>query len=390
MATIERLGCSDNYEVAVHEQGGRSLWTRVAGVTALEWGRKLDDYSEAKVTVAKSKAGSACCGKLGRTRTWGHEISIYRDTRLVWQGPIVTKTETRSTFVFDCRDMLFWLDRRAINPNPSYRGQYFFPTPGVDTGALIALMIEDGFPRGDKLRDPGLTEWSNIQASGTKSTTDHLWANSTSVGGVVRDVIKSGVDLYTVGRTVTALPSAAANKLTPYRLTEDDFLAELQVQEDGMDAGTRGVLVGGEPVGADGNPINPPDNPAPPVIGTAGGPSAFFGQIDQISSSPNTTDVGIANSLARAMISYGNPPPMDIVIPQDAQLSPHAPISIHRLIPGRPIVVELINFCTPVAQRFRLNEVAVTWSDTEVERVQISLAGNGPPVGVGPVEGSTP
>src|SRR5690606_35419641 len=106
------LGHAERYDAVIHMQGGRQRFTTVEGATQITWGRKLDDFSEASVTVAKADADDACCGRLSQVHTWGHELSIYRDGVFVWQGPIVNKIESSTEFVFEARDVLAYLDRR--------------------------------------------------------------------------------------------------------------------------------------------------------------------------------------------------------------------------------------------------------------------------------------
>jgi hypothetical protein len=369
------LGCATTYAAAVHAQGGAKLWTRLDGITALDWGRVRDDFSTAQVTVAKTTAGADCCGRLGQTSSWGHELTIYRNGGLVWQGPIVKKTETRTEFVLDARDMIAWLDRRAINPVGL---EHWAPTP-LNTGAMIRGMILDGFPVADPTRNPGLTQYLDVRDTpGQTSTLDHNWKDTVFVGELVRELVAAGVDFYTVGRRIVLTSDREQLARHPLRLTDEHFMAELKVVENGLDAATRGLLVGGQPLDGAGAPI--PN--VSPIVGRSGGPVAFYGQIDKISTSPNTTSVAVANGIAAAMRSYGYPPPVDLIVPDGARLSPHAPVTIEQLLPGVVISVHLVGYCTPIAQDFRLTELDVTWrpgTDTEdTERVAVSLASGGP------------
>jgi hypothetical protein len=367
---IEQLGCAERYQVAVTAQGGGPVVTWVSGLTELTWGRKRDDYSEASITVAKRQATADCCGKLGDTHVWLHELAVYRDEdqEPVWAGPIIDKRENTTTFTFAARDMLFWLDRRGVEP---VAPEYFTPNP-IDTGAIIRQIVTDGFPLADILRNPGLLEYAVLEDTGTTSTTDHLWRHSVSIGDVVRELLDAGVDLYTVGRRIRA--HSDRSTATPYRLTDDDFLADLEVRENGLDTATRGILVGGQPLDGNQQPIQ---NVAP-IIGLAGGPEPGYGLIDRISTSQNTVHQSVADGIAGAIRGYGFPPPVDVIVPQGAQLAPHAPVSLGQLVPGRRFVVALSDqYCTSAEQVFRLNEVAVSWTSTEVEKVAVSLASEG-------------
>ena len=257
----ETLGCAENYRVAIHAQGGRGLWTWVGGLEEITWGRKSDDWSEASVEVAKTEAGADCCGKLGQTHTWAHELSIYRDNdqEPVWQGPIVVKSEKRHSLALTARDMLFWMERRAVSPAA---GSYFYPNP-TDTGAILRTVITDAFTAAD----PGLLTYADLQDTGTTSTLDRVWRDSQPVGELLRELLSAGVDVFTVGRRVYVLSDRSRLGFNAYRLDEDAFLDELEVRENGVDASTRTVCVGGQPLDGSGQPIQD----VSPVIGTAGG-----------------------------------------------------------------------------------------------------------------------
>lgn len=372
---MARLGCASTYDAEIRFQGGGHLWTTVQGLTALSWGRKRDDWSEGSITVTKSLAGSDCCGKLGQTHTWGHELRIYRDQEPVWEGPIVKVREKRATITFDARDMLFWFDRRSLET----RAGPYHVWAGADTGAFLRLVIEEAFtnpdPGGDDW-DPGLLAYAILQDSGTTSTTDRLWKHSTSVGEVVRDLIGAGMDMYTIGRAIHLISDKLAAGTAPYRLRETDFLSELEVVENGLDAATQVYVVGGQPVDGSGNPITDPN--VSPVIGAAGGWEPFHGLVTQHTHSQNVVQQAVADGIAAARRAYAYPPPVDIIVPSGAKLSPEAPVEMGQLVPGRLFQVSLESYCRNVRQNFRLNELSVKWESATTETVAVSLASGGP------------
>lgn len=388
-----RLGCAESYTAEIRFQGGGDLLTKIAGMTELSWARKRDDWSEAGVSIAKTRAGADCCGRLAQTHTWAHELRVMREghTDPVWEGPITRVKETRAAIELDARDMLFWADRRELSPAGA---EYYYHQP-ADTGVIIRRLFTDGFPP-DEIHDPGLMPYAVLRNSGTRSTTDRLWKNSTTIGEVLRDLIGAGVDLYAVGRRIYAIPERTT--ATPYRLTEADFLDELEVIENGVDACTRAIVVGGQPLDNQ-DPPQPIQN-VPPVIGVATAPNTdpdraldYYGLVTRVSTSPNLNNPDVANELAAAILSSGYPPPIDLIVPDNARLSPGAPVDINQLIPGRPFVV-LLNesYCRRIQQEFRLNELEVTWESSGgnagVEEVAVSLTSTGPVQGVPQVGGA--
>jgi hypothetical protein len=145
---------------------------------------------------------------------------------------------------------------------------------------------------------------------------------------------------------------------------------------DRLDTATRAVVVGGQPLDpTTGQPIQD----VAPILGVSGGYDTYYGLVENLTSSSGITDTAVANGIAAARRSYGYPPPIDLVVPSGAQLSPHAPADINQLIPGAPFLVEMgESYCSTIAQAYRLNELEVTWLASEVEQVAVSLASNGP------------
>lgn len=399
-----RLGSASSYTAVIHRLGGQQTFMHVEGLEKLSWGRKLDDYSEASITVAKKDASANCCGKLGQVHTWGHELSIYRDDEFVWQGPIVNKHEFRDRFVFDARDMLAWFDRRATLGIYNW-AEKTEENPGAwlpaDSALIVARIVEDGFGRSGAIQDPRLDP--NVLdhvvipgASGHTATFQALQIGEKNLGASVRSVAENGLDMYTVGRSICFFPTSLAHGWTPLRLTEHDFLTDLEVRESGLDAATLGIVVGTQPQ----NPVTdsgtqpPPQQPAPVASWPIWNPlthtwspvepfDPFYGAIIRTSSSQTATTADQCVSLAHLGVAYGNPPPIDIIVPSGANLSPDAKVTVSELIPGYPLLVNLESYCTEVTQRFVLNELEVEVdlsSGGLDETVQVSMASQGSPL----------
>ena len=71
-----RLGScrADSYRVIIRDRTGPEVVE--LDFTALQWDRRLDDVSEAVVTIPP---GAGCCGKLAEVFPWRHELAISRD-----------------------------------------------------------------------------------------------------------------------------------------------------------------------------------------------------------------------------------------------------------------------------------------------------------------------
>lgn len=417
--TPNRLGCAESYEVVIHFQGGQQVHTHLDAVVEGSWGRKLDDYSEASVTLAKRELSEHCWRKLGGTwetrnrpdengvmrkwlhmvepgvEPWMHELTIYRDHGVVWQGPITEVTETRDEITIDARDVLFWLDRRVIDLTIGGTDPDGRPYEGQPTGAVLDDIMTKTFPVGNRPHNPNIAEhWRIDRATPTKYTaTERIWKGSRTVGSLVRDLIQNGIDMFTLGRKIYMVPDFYRVPATPYRLTDDHFAGDIEVRKLGLDLATEGFVIA-EPEQTSGT--EPDNNPAPLFgnwpTGYERGWEPWYGRITRFHESQAqgkpTSEPGrppnnsrSLEDTARAIRDYGFPCPRSITIPDGAALTPDAPVSIGQLVPGRPFVVEMTGWSAPISQVFRLNEVEVTWGPGESggggslsEQVQISLA----------------
>lgn len=435
-----RLGCAQDYDAVIHFQGGRQVHCRLDAVTGIRWGRKLDDYSEASVTIAKPELSPECWRKIRGTyevrnypnaggtmrkwlhtvepgvEPWMHELTIYRDKGIVWQGPIVEIIETRDEIEIHARDVLFWLDRRVLSLSIEQGGPY----DNRPTGEVLARIMEATFPvRADgepdwyhnpNLRDerPGGVHWVIVEDTpGRFTTTKPIWRGSRTVGDMVRELIKNGIDMFTMGRQIFMVPDVDRTDpavRSPYRLTDEHFVDDLEIHKLGLDLATEG-FVAARPAYICPTLPNPPNQTEiPPVFGnwpdgTYGEPEpgvetgptpAWYGRITRFTETDtvNQTEAEACRedrkgealiNYARAIRDYGFPCPTSILVPDGATLSPDTPLHINQLVPGRPFLVELTNWLTPISEIFRLNELEVTWtaaggdSSDGGEQVQVSL-----------------
>lgn len=391
------LGCAQRYDAVVHWQGGKRQFAHLTGVTQVTWSRKLGDYSEASVQIAKGDLSHGCWqqiapqfdedGTLLRpgVEPWAHELSIYRDHRLVWQGPIVSLVETQDAIEVEARDVLAWMDRRVVDLNleggspdgDKFRGE---------TGTVIRNIFERTWPgshESNPYDNPGITEHARIDDTPGKYTeTERIWKGSRTVGDLVRDIVKNGVDLFTLGRKVFAVPDFYRIEHAPYRLTDDHLLGDIEVRKLGLDMATEAFVTGqSEGAGANAAPVFG-KWPAHEGPGGADNPSTlpFYGRVtrfheNQSLSGPSTPPAPgepapppeqnpspALTQVAQSLRAYGFPCPVALIIPEQASLAPHAPVTIGQLVPGRVFAVELTNYVNKARDWYRLNEVEVTWT----------------------------
>lgn len=392
------LGHAQTYHAEIYAESGE-LWATVDGLADVQWGRTLDDYSEASIAVAKASNTEHCCNQLGMVRTWGHELVLYRDSQFVWQGPIMQKSEFRSYFEFHARDMLAWFDRRR-NLRPY---QWVEPTDQQPHGLgkrrvdeLLREIVADATAERDPWRAEQNVFIDDIPAMATLQAEQ---VNEKDLGELIRDLLGYGVDAFTIGRQVFFVRESTSQQHAPRTLREEDFLADLEVREVGLDGATRAAVVGQQPqqpVGSGG--VQQPSQLAAPVgvyPSDGGGIDPFFGLLFTGHQSTTATDEAACRELARVAVAYGNPPPVTIVVPAGTQLSPSAPISIFDVVPGRRVRVLLDSYYTPARQEFLWNELSVTAavsSEGMKEKVQVSVTSKGSALsgdGGSPADGAT-
>lgn len=366
------LGCADEYTAAIHYQGGRRLHLRLPRLTACSWGRTLDDYSEASVTVPKSRIPRDCVPGLSQVRPWSHELTIYRNGGIVWQGPLFEPEENRTEIILPARDMVWWLDRRVI-ANEFRKG-----SAPIDTGEMLWQIMMATFPPGDPYNNPGISEHMRVDrvTPSRQVFPETIWPGSQWVGDVVRELIKSGIDMFTLGRKLYLIPDSYRVGHAPYRLTGDDFTDDISVIMRGSDTATEGFAIAdqsmdpGGQVPPGGNPSNPPPTFAkyPSEANDDEATIPWFGRITQFTDAGQQVEPSALADVARSLREYGWPTPMTVQVPSGAALSPRAPVTIGQLVPGRPFRVALEDYVFPTSELFRLSEVEVSWTQDSVER----------------------
>lgn len=376
-----RLGCATAYTAHIHywdrEHNRLRYYTHLSGLMEVSWERVLDDFSECRVRFRPMR-GDDCCGKLkpifdsaGNLLEpglwpWAHELSLYRDGELIWQGPIfsidelVMPDETTASIQITARDFLGWLDRRAVHNN-------IFITERTDLSYLAEAVIRDAF----QPDDPGVLPHLVIQPSG-RFGTHSVRADEARCGDELRTIARGGLDFTSVGRTIIVKgpsydPTAGVGTIT---LRAKDFLSGIEIRVVGAEAATVGVAVGAPPTGSEsGTPV---EN-IPPTKARYGTTDPFFGLIENWTRSETVTNEEFLLWVAKQKVAEGNPPPHTLSIPAESGLSPEAPVSIHHLVPSTYFTVAVTGTCRQLAQYMRLSHVRGTWNANEPEQIGVTF-----------------
>ncbi|MFG2225394.1 hypothetical protein [Streptomyces sp. NPDC048644] len=368
------LGCPERYTAAIHWRGGARP---VPGIAALDrlttctWSRTLRDTSDAQIVVSKADL-QGCCDALGLVEPWVHELTIYRDGDLVWQGPISKITERRGAVTIDAQDVAAWLDRlvntwriRYVDAQPDAAGRKRAPVTYIAWNILRLNMVESSLSTPPDYaglmdcvvrRDP--SQVVKFEKDGTHNKA--IW--TAYVGDIWRELAKRGLTWTAVGRSLLLRMSPTSSTRAVARLTLDDVLGDVELIKDGSAAATYAFATSQQDQ----------DIEDGLTVGT-GRTGTAYGRLDTlVKVQGQDTDAADLRQAARQALAGRYPAPIAISVPDGSQLSPRAPIRIEELVPGERIDVVTDTYCTPVAQGFALTDVEGSWSEGG-EKIAITL-----------------
>lgn len=338
------LGCPETRVLLMDRCGSRVIKDITDSMSSGSYGRLLDDTSAASVTVSVSgdMDRASCSTAVGNLGTWRNSLAMYRDDKLTWFGPITNLLYATETAVVSARDISAWLDVRVIH------NDYTF-TDELATD-IVRILIEDAL----SVEDPcGLL--GNIVVTGTSKVrlTGSVTAGDGYAGDIIRNLAASVLDFTVLGTSIIISDKFEFGPFT--RLTDEDFLVELQIEERGADAGTKWYVNGSA------------------VQGQAGGTDPYVGLIERVVTDTSILDAAAATTSAKGRLSTSNPPPVFINIPDGARLSPLAPVCFEQLVPGTLVNVSLRNTARQVSSQNLLTAIQVTLSGSD-ESVGVSLS----------------
>lgn len=386
--TAPYLGCASTYTVHIYYYDRHMhklrYYTEITGILELSWERVLDDYSEARVRF-RPGAGDECCTKLKPQLDsnghllepglwpWAHEMALYRDGELVWQGVVFSIDETvlpdESTdyIQITARDFLAWLDRRVIHKS------IYLNDKEYDLSTIAEAIVKDAFV----VDDPDIVAHMRVTPSGkTSKHSVRMWEAKS--GDEIRTVARGGLDFTCVGRTIIIKGPSYDPTIPTITLTTSDFQAGVEIRVVGSEAATAGIALGGVPTdsGTSTTPVSdiPPVRYYWPPEGPTFAVDGFFGLIENWTQSESVdVNIDFLAWVARQKVAAGFPPPLTLSIPAGSGLNATAPLSIHHLIPSTYFTVRVKGTCRELVQYMRLSHVAVTWSATDPEVIGVTF-----------------
>jgi hypothetical protein len=328
------LGCASAYRAEVHWRGGGRVFHAHDStlVTAVSWERVLSGTSAASVTLAKNSTDQACCDRLGQIEPWCHELTVYRDDQLVWQGPITKVTWRRASVQIDALDVTAWLARLVNRFNLAYTAGALDATAiSVD---VISRSLNDA-TMSVPVDYPAMLAYLHRQDCGSKPGFNKgPWI--AYVLDIVTELAKFGFDWTTVGRSLYLRDRLTSTATAQAGLGGDDVLGDIDVVRAGESAATAcfATTQTDDLQQGTGRTV---------WSGTTGTP---YGRLDTLVhlQDPTTSDADLRQA---GLMALGGryPAPLTVSVPDNSQLSPTAPVTVAQLVCGERIDVALSDFC---------------------------------------------
>lgn len=347
--TRGRLGCGEP-SAFITARCGFGIACVLENITQLQWDRRLDDISEASVTIDLSgDSTSTCCLCLADVEPWCHELHIWRDGEEVWVGPVVEITYSYSKVVVRARDSLAWLTVRVppIDIN--------FTAVDTDLTVIGEFIITTAFAS-----DTVTCEVDNLHTTLTGFTGKRFWDKfSSDAFTMLADLSDTGLDFTTLGRTIVLVGDATP--LTPLILLNDEhILGEVEITKNGdIQENTAYVHFDGD--------LGTPASSAPVN-------EFCYGPIERLHDGVGLTDGVSAGQAADIYVAAASIAPRIMEVPPGSRLSPDTPWTIDQMVCGARVDVSILKTCFTLTQSFRLTQVEVVYTPTTQEQVNITIS----------------
>ena len=322
------------YGVALLKNGVK-ISTGKAKLSRIEYGRKLDQISSAKIDLIT--AGENCCGQLRRlTGKWNCELVITAANELnqdevVWRGPILRPTFRKGSVTIEARDILKWLERRLIEQDFNF----------VDTDVSDIFIALATYAYGKDAVNPVKHEFMRFDSSTIEDRVVEA-ASQRMTWNVVSEMLSAGLDVTAYGsRIIVGSPDFA-----PFNLTDKQVLGDVEVYEDGDDYADRVIANASRDIIG----IYPPGPPAP----VAGLPLVEAQVVDS-----QISDQQSAQNAAKARYDAFAVSATRVRASGGLQLLPSSKINPRTLIAGQLINFAATETCRTARETLRVGSVTV-------------------------------
>ena len=352
------VGCT-NHSVMIYDRGGFTRLFQLEDVISVQWQRIRDDISLADVTV--SSPGPECLRLLEQIEPGRHEMVLFRGTQRVWEGPITLIVEEQGltpTVQLQARDVMHYAYRLIMRRTYSNK----FPNI-VTTVSRAANILRTELGRRETENPPiNVVPHMQVIVSADMARTSRVTKpyQATAFEDIDSLAAYSGLDYTVIGRRIVLFDRHHALGRTPV-VTQADFLGDVRISVYGMELATFAAVTGGNG-----------------MYGISGGSNSYYGQweildsaYDEEADSAAPTQ-GELNSQAVRNLSGRLPTPVQIRVPENAQINPNGVFTIDNLIPGIQVPVRAKLAIREVQQYQKLQKVQVN-DDANGERIQVTL-----------------
>lgn len=385
-----QLGCASSYRVELVQvqvqdyQTGEALpapmqWggEDLLGVTRVQWSRTVNDVSEAVITVAGAADHGPCCDQVNKIKPKLHELRLWRDGVIVWEGPVSEDVETTQggDYVVTARDVLSWFEPDEGRPN-LYALDYASDDPVVIAEDMVRRNLTDAwavpadYPMVlDYLYTEPVGESINYQPGLVIAYLIDLLDELTDYGLV----------FTAFGRSIFLVGGADTDTAVTAQLTQEHINAPVSITQDGRELGNVGIGVRPDAE----------DSDLPPDVFMYGDASSPYRPAYRLVEVDKEANDATATRAAREAVRGRAVPPIVVTMGGNATLRPHAPIGINEIIPGWTRVDYMAagrgaeGICKRVRQPMIFSELDVDWVPG-METVQVAMTPVGPPTGVVP------
>ncbi|MFE6405125.1 poly-gamma-glutamate hydrolase family protein [Streptomyces alboflavus] len=373
------LGCVGRYTAVIHWRGGAQEYesSSTSALTKVSWGRTANDTSEASVTLVQTALDPACCRALFDAHPWVHELTLYRDSELVWQGPIIRTTRARPSglITIDAQDVTAWFEK-VVNTfrvtytktKPDARGRKKASVAYLAWNHLRLNLVESTLskppdwcgimPYVVRRESKNVITWEKDGSSNKTVWTAYL-------STLIEELVKRGLAYTTVGRRLILRELPDFDSQPQARFAADDFAGDIEIIRDGASAATYCFATSQQT-----QDVSKGRTLGYGKTGTA------YGRLDRLVEVAGDEDGKVADATLRALAKVGiwgrGQVPLTVSLPQGSTLTPTAPVTINQLVPLERFDL-LVDDCTPVEAAFALGDLSVTWEEGQGEKVACSF-----------------
>lgn len=344
---VSSIGCASEYDVYVLDRSG-TIQLRQLPFTGLRWNRRMDEVSTATIELdlVNGNDPEGCCAAVQGLYRYAYEIGIYRDTYLVWQGPVVEVQARGENIEIHAEDKMSWL---KVRPIWSYLN---YPDPGEDCAVIFNDVITNAMAPDNV---PGLV--ATATPTGVRAAREYTTNPPQYAYDAVQELARTGVDYTMIVGTMVA--GSFVIPTSPIAFFTDQALAELPDSEYvGTNFATQ-VLVTGDP--------------DQDLLASYGGIDPLAGLVVRIYQEDDIKDQASLDQNAKSrweLMSTGA-----LLSSAQITLDPSAPLPLDLAVPGAVIDLRLTETCFPIFGQYRLLELEIDVSagDGVEETVNVTI-----------------